>query len=277
MSVALNLLLAAGWIGGTIALVLMVHEATRRLIPPPARAAGADPPADGHDYRLATRDAAAGIGFRVAALYGVLLALVYSQQLGEYQAVRQGLTREAAAISDVYADAGRYGGAARPVREAVREYVRLVVEREWAVLGREHRLSNVTWDARDRAYLAALDLVPATPREQSLRERMVRRLSDVTELRHQRREYAVRDFGAVFWVPALVGLILVTASFFVFPPTREVRLMLAAFGAFSGVILFFIQAFGSPFAYPLRYEPGPLQRLLETDMGQVEQAAVRTR
>ncbi len=53
--------------------------------------------------------------------------------------------------------------------------------------------------------------------------------------------------------------------------------MLAAFGAFSGVILFFIQAFGSPFAYPLRYEPGPLQRLLETDMGQVEQAAVRTR
>ena len=68
------------------------------------------------------------------------------------------------------------------------------------------------------------------------------------------------------WVPAVAGLIFVTSTFFVFPPTREVRWMLGGFGAFAGLILFLIQAFDNPFSAPLRYPPAPLQRLLETEL-----------
>jgi hypothetical protein len=43
--------------------------------------------------------------------------------------------------------------------------------------------------------------------------------------------------------------------------------MLACFGAFAGLILFFIQGFASPFTAPFKTPPGAFERLLETDVG----------
>lgn len=260
----IDALFALAWMGGAVLLVLAVHALARWWVPPPAEA----PAMDGHDYPAATRDAAAAIGLRLATLYGVLLALVYAQQLGNFQAVRDGLAREAGALSDLYHDAGRYGGPVAPVvQSAVRDYVVFVVEREWRLLGTERRLSRRAWDARERAYQAVLDLDPASPRERALRERMLRRISDIADYRRLRQELAAGGFGGVFWVPALFGLVLVASSFFVFPPRRELRWMLGGFGAFAGLILFFIHAFGSPFDAPLREPPGALERLLETEIG----------
>jgi hypothetical protein len=257
--------LALAWMAGAVLLVLFVHAMTRRLLPPPADAVVG---ADGHDYPPATRDAATAIGLRLATLYGVLLALVYAQQLGGYQAVRDGVAREAGALGDLYHDAARYGGPAVPVIQgAVREYAVFVIDREWALLGTERRLSQRAWGARERAYQAVLDLDPTTPRERALRERMLRRISDIADYRRMRQELAAGGFGGVFWVPALLGLVLVASSFFVFPPRRELRWMLGGFGAFAGLILFFIQAFASPFDAPLRESPGALERLIEAEIG----------
>lgn len=269
MSLWIDALLALTWMAVAVALVLSVQAGTRRLLPPPGEAGP-----DGHEYPAATRDAATAIGLRLATLYGVLLALVYAQQLAGYQAVREGLVSEAGALSDVYHDAGRYGGPAAPVvRSAVREYLDFVVDREWRLLGTEKRLSQRAWDAREKAYRAVLDLEPDSPRDRALRDRMLRRISDIAEYRRQRQELAAGGFGGVFWVPAVLGLVLVASSFFVFRPTRELRWMLGGFGAFAGLILFFIHAFASPFEAPLRESPGAFERLLETEIGQTPPAA----
>jgi hypothetical protein len=45
------------------------------------------------------------------------------------------------------------------------------------------------------------------------------------------------------------------------------HVLLACFGAFAGLILFFIQGFASPFTAPFRTPPGAFERLLETDIG----------
>jgi len=262
MSFVLDLLLAMLWVGGAIALVLVVHSLARRLI------AGAGPvQEDGHQYPVASRDMAQATGFRIAAFYGVILAMVYAHELGEYQSVREGLANEAIAIADVYHDAQRHGGELAPtVQGAMVTYVRFVIDREWMLLGTEQRLSARAWAARDIAYDAVLDSVPETPRQDWLRTRMLQRLGDITADRHMRQELAAKDFGLVFWIPAIAGLILVTIPFYVFRPTRETRIMLACFGAFAGVILFFIQGFASPFARPFNVPPGAFMRLLETDM-----------
>ncbi len=264
-------LLAMAWIGGAIVLVLGVHALARRLWPPSPRADDAPPPEDGHDYPAAVRDAAQATGFRIAALYGVILALVYAHDLAEYNSVREGLAREALAIADIHHDIGRYGGPAVPiVQQALRDYVDLVITREWQVLASERRLSVRAWDARERAYQAVLDLVPGNAREESLRARMLARIADMAEYRHMRADLAARDFGFVFWVPAIAGLVLVSMSFFVFPPGRETRVLLASFGAFAGLILFFIHAFGSPFTAPLREEPRAFERLIEGELGRIQ-------
>ena len=266
MALLIDTLLASLWIGGSILLVLAVHAAGRRWMAPPPAPEGAPPAADGHDHPPVVRDAAQVVGLRTAALFGVILAMVYAQELGQYQQVRDGLSREAVAIADVFHDARRYGGeVAEPVQAAMRDYVRYVVEREWRLLGTEKRLSRRAWDARERAYTAVLDAVPATPREVALRERMLARLGVIAEHRHLREEWAEQGFSVVFWLPALAGLVLVTLPLCVFPPTRQTRLLLASLGAYAGLVLFFVQAFSSPFTYPLHDPPGAFERLLEND------------
>lgn len=265
MALLIDILLALLWVGGSITLVLAVHAIGRRALRTPA-VDGAPPPTDGHEQLPVVRDAAQVIGLRTSALFGVILAMVYAQELGQYQQVREGLAREAVAIADVFHDAGRYGGdVAEPVQAAMRDYVRFVVEREWRLLGTEQRLSRQAWDARERAYVAVLDAVPTTPRETALRERMLARLGVIAEHRHLREEWAEEGFSAVFWLPALAGLVLVTVPLCVFPPTRPTRLLLASMGAFAGLVLFFVQAFSSPFTYPLHDPPGAFQRLLDSD------------
>ncbi len=281
MTLLTDTLVALLWVGGAILLVLMVHRAARRFLPPTSEA-----DEDGHVYPGVVRDMASATGFRIAAFYGVILALVYAHELSEYQTVRDGLAGEATAIADVFHDAGRFGDpVAGPVRQAMATYVRFVVDREWDLLGRERRLSNRAWAARDVAYETVLDVEAETPRQIALRQSMLKRIGDITEYRHTRQEVAAKDFGLVFWVPAIAGLVLVTIPFHVYPPGRETHILLACFGAFSGLILFFIQGFASPFTPPFRTPPGAFDRLLETDIGttpvlaraDIEQRAARYR
>ena len=56
-----------------------------------------------------TFDAAASIAVRLSAMHGLILALVYAQELDDYKGVRNALTEEAVAVADVYNDALRFG------------------------------------------------------------------------------------------------------------------------------------------------------------------------
>lgn len=263
MTLLTDTLAALLWVGAAILLVTGICAATRRVMPPPS-----PPDRDGHIYSGAVRDMAAATGFRIAAFYGVILALVYAHELTEYQTVLDGLSAEATAIADIYHDAGRYGApVAAPVQQAMATYVRFVVDREWDLLGAEERLSNRAWAARDVAYETLLDAQATTPRQIALRDHMLRRISDITVFRDSREEVAAKEFGLVFWVPAIVGLILVAIPFYVFPPGRVANVLLSCLGAFSGLVLFFIQGFASPFTPPFRTPPGAFERLLESDIG----------
>jgi hypothetical protein len=81
---------------------------------------------------------------------------------------------------------------------------------------------------------------------------------------HLRQELAAGGFGLALWVPALVGLGLVALPLFVFPPSRAQYVLSAALAVFAGMILYFVQGFANPFNYPLRDDPAPFQRLLES-------------
>lgn len=96
---------------------------------------------------------------------------------------------------------------------------------------------------------------------------MLERLSKVAYLRNIREQQAVESAPWLFALPAIIGLLLVTAPFFIYPPGREVWVMLGAYGAFAGMILFFIHAFASPFNHPLKLAPAPFERMLQAGFG----------
>lgn len=258
------------WVGGGVLLAYSTYRLLRWLLPPRDGA-------DGHSYPQAVRDMASTTGIRIAALFGILLALVYAQELRRYQDVRDGLHEEAAAISQVYFDAGRIGGEpGREIRVALSNYVNLLVKVEWPQLGNEHRLSREAWEAFDIAQIEALRLDARNPMETAVRETMIARLTKVADLRSLREHQAAESAPLLFAIPAIVGLLLVTAPFFIYPHGREMWVMQGAYGAFAGMILFFIHGFASPFSYPLKLGPVPFERLLENGFGK-DAAAVDAR
>lgn len=215
-----------------------------------------------------THEAAIGVATRIAALHGLILALVYAQELDDYKDVRAGLSEEAIAISDVFNDMRRYGGPdVAIVQQGLATYVSTVVDAEWALLGRGDGLSTKAWLQWNAVYERLLNLEPTTERQRFLAGRMRERITAVARLRQMREATTMGRFSGLFWAPAIIGLILLSVPLYVYRPSRTHLGLFALFGAYSGVILFFIYGFANPFANPGRLEPAPFMRLLEGDIG----------
>lgn len=121
-------ILGTAFIGGTILLTLGSYLAMRFIT-------GGDP--EGKDHELAS-----SVVVRIAALHGLILALVFAQEMIEYQQLKNDSATEADAIADVYYDAERYGleqGLA--IQQALSGYLRVVIKQEWAELGSSGELS----------------------------------------------------------------------------------------------------------------------------------------
>jgi hypothetical protein len=215
-----------------------------------------------------TPDVASTVAVRIAALHGLILALVYAQELDGYRDLRADLVEEAVAVSDVFNDIHRYGGpAVAPVQANLSRYVRIVVDEEWDRLGRGEGLSPAAWVEWDAAYGRLLDLEPESQRQRFLGGRMLDRITAVARLRQSREATSIDRFHTLFWAPAIIGLALVAAPLYVFRPTRTHLALITLFGAYAGVILFFIYGFANPFAEPGRLEPAAFERLLAGDLG----------
>lgn len=211
-----------------------------------------------------TRDLASSVIFRVSALHGLILALVFSQEMADYQSLRDGIGEEAIAISDIYYDIDRYGGSAVPVvQTALAQYVALASREEWAALSETRTLLSDAWIKREIVYEAILDLDPQSPREEALRNHMLRQIQHIAELRQSRESTAATGIDGMFWFAALAGVVLVAIPYFTYPPTLLNLVLLSVFGAFTGLILLFIYAFNNPFTAPASLEPLALEKVVK--------------
>ena len=245
-----ELLLAILFVGGTVILTLGAYFLMRLLT-------GGEP--DGHE-----RDLASSIIFRISALHGLILALVFAQELLDYQQLRYATATESNAVADIYFDAARYGGGHESaVQKPLSDYIHTVIDKEWSDLGITNRLSPEAWSEWDKAYRAILDLAPSNPREESLRSNMLDRIHIISDSRTKRESNVADSMSSVFWFAALSGVIFIALAFYAYPPQRRNILLISMFGAYTGVILFLIYGFSNPYIPPAAISPGPLLRLEE--------------
>ncbi|MCU9849904.1 DUF4239 domain-containing protein [Defluviimonas sp. WL0024] len=239
---------------GTIAVALLAYSAMRAIV--------------GGDYGSETQDLAGSVIFRVSALHGLILALIFAQEIQNYNLVRNDLVDEATAIADIYNDIHRYGAESEgEVHAALSAYVRVVVDEEWPLLAESDRLAPEGWRLREIVYQAVLDLVPSTPREEALRHHMIDRAQAIATLRQERENSALNSPNGLFWFAALSGVVLVTLPYFIFSPTRLHLMLLSVYGGFSGIVMFIIYAISDPFSAPGALAPVAFERLLETEIG----------
>lgn len=250
-----SILLGGVFVLGTILLAWAVYFTMRLVF--------------GSEVRSETETLSGSVIFRVSALHGLILALVFAQELVDYSQLQTNLVREATAIADVYNDIRRYEtGQEEAIQSALSDYVRVVVEEEWDLLDREQALTAKGWQLREVVYQTVLDLDPDTPRRDSLRSHMLSKIQLVAELRQERENNALHAMSPLFWVAAIAGIVLVTVPYFIFSPSRMHLALLSVYGGYSGLVMFIIYAFSDPFGAPGALPPAPFERLLETEIGE---------
>ena len=216
-----------------------------------------------------TEKLAGSVIFRVGALHGLILALVFAQQIVSHNLVREAINKEASVIEDVFFDLGRYDAAETiDTRKMLARYIHAVIYHEWEVLATEDRLSKTARHEWDAVYQSILDLEPTTRRQEILQTTMVRNIQTVANLRKARA--STSEFGPdemLFWVAALIGVLLVSASYFTFKPTRLNIFLLVVFAIYTGLILAVIAAVSDPYNPPAELEPQAFLYLLTGEIG----------
>jgi len=243
------MLIGLGIILATIAGVLLAYFGSRALL--------------GSEPEDPTRDLAGSVLFRVSALHGLVLALVFASEVVEYQALHLETAHEVNAISDLYYDAARYGPEADRVQGLLIDYLAVIPDAEWRNLGRAGMLSGAAWAAWDEIYDILLDLTPETARQEVLRAKMLTALDVVADNRDLREHHAQTALNALFWSAALVGVVLISAGYFIYPPTRPNLILLGVFGSYTGLILFTIYAMSNPYSDPGALDPTLFRSLLQ--------------
>lgn len=92
---------------------------------------------------------------------------------------------------------------------------------------------------------------------------MLDRIHLVSETRVKRENHADNAISRMFWFAALAGVVLIALAYFPYPVVRHNIALIAMFGAFTGLVLFFIYAFSNPFSPPGEIGPEPYLRLIE--------------
>lgn len=211
-----------------------------------------------------SKDLSSSVIFRIAALQGLILALVFAQELINFTTVRDVVNREATDLEEIYFDIARFENApVDKVRVSIANYVSEVVNTEWEILGKDGSLSDAAWAYREEILQELLDLEPQNSRQTWLRDTMLERIRAVGHARNDREIAAVTDVNVIFWVVAFVGVILVATPYFVYPPNRTNLALLSIFAVYTGLVLYFIHTLDQPFARPGFVQPVALELLYE--------------
>ena len=214
-----------------------------------------------------SRDLASSVIFRVAALHGLILALVFAEELVNANQIKKTTSREAALMADVFFDLKRYGDEeTRAIRIDVAHYAATVVDEEWDSLATKHELSDEAWRRWVSVYEAILDLDPQTARQEQLRDTLATDIREISGLRRLRENAVAEPVNPLFLTAAVVGVVLTAMSYFTFTPTKVHLLLLSTFAAYSGLVIFFILAFANPYQEPGAITPVGFERLLSGEV-----------
>jgi hypothetical protein len=244
------------FVAGTIAMALGAYMAMRIAF--------------GQHADSERRELAGSVIFRVSALHGLILALVFAQEISNQNAADEAASHEARLVADTFFDLARYDrDTTLQIRTALAHYARQVTVSEWAHLAEHRRLDEAAWAQWSAAYEGALTLRGDTPRQEVLRDTILHNIREISSLRRTREAAALHGTEPMFLTAALVGVVLTAAAYFTFPPTRLNLLLLSIFAAYTGLIIFFIVAFSNPFHAPGMASPVGFERLLEGDIGKL--------
>jgi hypothetical protein len=213
-----------------------------------------------------TREVAETVAVRIGTVHALILALVFAEAQSTHTDLQQQVSKEVTAIEHVALRLNQWNG---PEEDALRDqlasYVKAVLGTEWRVTLRPDG-SRAARHAYDDLDVAILDLPADTPRQQSLRSRMLADMDTLQDHRRDRLSLFHRGIPGLFWWMAMAGFAITVVFFFIFPETPLHLAMLGVYGAYTGLALYFILALSHPYVGPAAIDTSPYERVLEDDL-----------
>lgn len=246
-SILLATLMACGAVGASVVGILLV----RRIVP--------------HQKLKSHNDIAGAIFNTLGVAYAVLLAFVVVIVWQGFDKARTNVDDEANYVIDLVRDAsGLSEDFRREVIPLAGEYVRGVIDDEWAAIARGERSPRVQETAKRLVELYA-SYEPKTESEKVFYAESVHKLNDMLELRHLRVVASKNGLHDVLWLVLLIGA-AVTISFPLFFGSENLRsqiLMTSLLSIVIALILFLILAYDYPFTGDVRITPAAFQEALQ--------------
>jgi hypothetical protein len=222
----------------------------------------------GHE-NLASNNEIAGFKFAVVGvIYAVLLAFAVIVVWEKFSDAEYAVVEEAGASATLYRLTAGQDADMTATRQALTNYLRLVLSHDWPEMAQEHESPDVT-KALDALYAAAIVVTHDESKHPAIAEQIFTQLNTITQSRRTRLHLATGIVPNIIW-GVLYGGAILTVGFTFFFGTRnwKAQLMMSAILSilvFSGLLV--IISIDHPFTGPTHVDSEPLEMVFR-DFGQ---------
>ena len=207
-------------------------------------------------------------GFIYAVLgvaYAVLLGLMVVAVWQDWQEAQESVTQEANELAAIFWLAhGLSEPEGRHIQELARDYARVVVREEWALM-EQGRSSPEVWKILDEMRASVETLDPTSDAQTVLYDNEIQRLHELGDARRARLLQAEEGLPAILWAVLLVGAVIVVGFTYLFglQSTTVHVLMVAALAFIIGLVLFTVASLDYPFRGDVHISPDAFEQTLD--------------
>jgi hypothetical protein len=178
-----------------------------------------------------------------------------------YDKARASVQQEADDLADLYRDAQTFPDETRTqIEDQIREYVRLVVEKEWPAMAERNSISEPfeVWDAYTRLWRTYYQFQPGSDQQRIWYARSITKLNDLSDQRRLRLQSSrAGGVPTMMWVALLgAGAITIAFSFLFGTQSAAAQVVISSGLAFTiALVMLAIIALEQPFAGISRIGP----------------------
>ncbi len=198
----------------------------------------------------------------VGMLVSLMLSLAFADVLVKTTSIEETLMRETMSIADAITDLRSYGtDEALEISVLLVEYAVAVVEDDWPALAND-RLSGHTHELKSQIYNSALLLEPSTRKQEFLLAGILTDIDAISDYRLSRLTSAVGQ-PPIFVYVVLIGFFLTMACFGAYRPQKPLIVLVSAYTAFVGFVLYLILSLSDPYQGAFSVDHSLLDILIE--------------
>jgi len=199
----------------------------------------------------------------VAMMLSLLLAFSSISVWEAYSSAEAAVTAEAGVSGELVRDLAVYGGPkAAAAREAVREYLREVIDSEWPAMAKGGH-SEEAAHKFNAIFRAETLLEPRTSREEIMLGEIWSKTNELNLHRRGRLNAAKGSaMPTALWGTLMLGILINFVLFYLLPVKSFNDLLQGLYAGMLGLTLFFIIAMDRPFAGKVSVSPMPAEEAL---------------